>query len=370
MTDPAHINGVPNLNGENWKEWFFMMENHVVLNGLWEVTKDNPIEEEKKEEEKKEEKTKQKMNSAKIRILNTISMDYVDNVMHCTTPHELWMAIKAIYQETGYLRERSLKAALSRFKKYPDQSIEQYMNKLVQIVNELKPIGVTTLEKDVITIALNGLPANYNNLTTVVDHMTVTLTLAEIKISLVHEEVKLNLNVSYMLKEASPVKLADKNKVQCQYYKKLRHILDDCWQFQKDYGKLDTKRSMPKSKGKYKGNKPLNTIRLMALAAELETTNQQNKIIDSGASWHMTRQKDILKVTTIEVFGFAKIFFSLRISPRFLTVGSPEPKRIFFFRKTAPISELFWGLLRAFCSETGGGVGCLYNAIRRPLHVL
>eukprot|EP00963_Diacronema_lutheri_P013671 scaffold2671_cov455-Pavlova_lutheri.AAC.1 len=243
MTDPAHINGVPNLNGENWKEWFFRMENHLVLNGLWEVTMVNPT-----EEEKKEEKTKQKMNSAKIRILNSISMDYVDNVMHCTTPHEVWMAIKAIYQETGYLRERSLKAALSRFKKYPDQSIEQYMNKLVQIVNELKQIGVTTPEKDVITIALNGLPADYNNLTTVLDHMTVTLTLAEIRRSLVHEEAKLNLNVSYMLKEASPVKPADKNKVQCQYCKKLGHVLDDCWQFQKDHGKQDTKRSIHKTK--------------------------------------------------------------------------------------------------------------------------
>jgi len=188
MTDPAHINGVPNLNGENWKEWFFRMENHQVLNGLWEVTKDNPT-----EEENKEEKTIQKMNSAKIKILNSISMDYVDSVMHCTTPQEVWMAIKAIYQETGYLRERSLKAALSRFKKYPDQSNEQYMNKLVQIVNELKQSGVTTPEKDVITIALNGLPVDYNNLTTILDRMTVTLTLAEIRRSTVHEEAKVNL---------------------------------------------------------------------------------------------------------------------------------------------------------------------------------
>eukprot|EP00963_Diacronema_lutheri_P014610 scaffold3316_cov1135-Pavlova_lutheri.AAC.1 len=68
------------------------------------------------------------------------------------------------------------------------------MNKLVQIVNELKQIGVNTPEKDVITIALNGLPADYNNLTTVLDHMTVSLTLAEIRRSLVHEEAKLNLN--------------------------------------------------------------------------------------------------------------------------------------------------------------------------------
>ena len=46
MNDPTQLNSVPLLNGENWKEWFFRMENHLRLNGLWDVTKSEPTKDE------------------------------------------------------------------------------------------------------------------------------------------------------------------------------------------------------------------------------------------------------------------------------------------------------------------------------------
>ena len=71
-----------------------------------------------------------------------------------------------------------------------------------------------------------------------------------------------------------------------------------------------------------------------------------------------------------EEFGFAKIFFSVAISPLNLTVGSPGPKKIFFFRKIAPISKLFLGILCASCSEMGGGIQYLRDTIPHLVHVL
>eukprot|EP00963_Diacronema_lutheri_P006436 scaffold561_cov380-Pavlova_lutheri.AAC.2 len=133
---------------------------------------------------------------------------------------------------TGFVRGRALKSELSKFKKVPEESIEQYLNRLVQIANGLRNIGVTISEKEKVTIVLNPLPAEYNTLTTMLDLVGEVKSFADIRRILVQEEAKLSVNMSYFARNlqataqnplAAP---AQKQKMKCQYCQKIGHEVD------------------------------------------------------------------------------------------------------------------------------------------------
>ena len=169
------------------------MENHLRLNGLWEVTMSEPTNEEKE----RDKSIWEKINSASVRLLQCIQSGYVDNVVTCETPHQVWTSIKQMYEETGYVRERALESHLSKLKKDSEESIKQYLNGLVQVANEPRNIGVTIPEKEKVTIALNSLLAKYNTLTTMLDLVGEVKSFAHISRILVQEEAKLSINMSY-----------------------------------------------------------------------------------------------------------------------------------------------------------------------------
>ena len=303
MNDPTQLNSVPLLDGENWKNWFFRMENHLRLNGLWEVTRSEPTMEEKE----RDKSILEKMDSARVRLLQCIQIDYVDNVVTCETPHQVWTTMKQMYEETGYVRERALKSELSKFKKIPEESIEQYLNRLVQIANGLRNIGVTISEKEKVTIALNSLPAEYNTLTTMLDLVGEVKSFADIRRILVREEAKLSINMSYFTAnhqataQATPAVHAQKQKTKCQYCQKIGHEVDTCRNIMRDFGiegpVVPSKyKSKTKSKPKNQGMQKL----MAAVTSHQPTETNGGWIIDSGASWHITGNKDILEVSTIK----------------------------------------------------------------------
>ena len=83
-----------------------------------------------------------------------------------------------------------------------------------------------------------------------------------------------------------------------------------------------------------------------------------------------TKEEKEKDKTILEVFGFAKIFFSVPKSQRSNFRAKSRTKKIFFFRKITPISELFLEILCARCSEMGGGIQYSRDTIPHVLHVL
>eukprot|EP00963_Diacronema_lutheri_P011921 scaffold1513_cov379-Pavlova_lutheri.AAC.1 len=247
------------------------------------------------------------MDLARIRLLQCIQIDYVDNVVTCETPHQVWTRIKQMHEETGFVRERALKSELSKFKKVPEESIEQYLNRLVQIANGLRNIGVTISEKEKVTIALNSLPAEYNTLTTMLDLVGEVKSFADIRRILVREEAKLSINMSYFARKLQataqnpPAAPAQNQKVKCQYCQKIGHEVDTCRNIMRDYGiegpAVPSKyKNKTKSKPKNQGMQKL----MAALTSHQATDTNGGWIIDSGASWHITGNKDILEVSSIK----------------------------------------------------------------------
>ena len=140
MTDPAAASAVPELNGANWRQWFLRMENYLRIHNLWEVTEN---EQDFKLDENGEVRTEDKLNYGKVQkarclIINCVNSEYSGHITRCETAHQVWTVLKNLYQQTGQQRETELRQKLNKARKHHDQSIDQYINSIVQIVDELR----------------------------------------------------------------------------------------------------------------------------------------------------------------------------------------------------------------------------------------
>lgn len=272
------------------------MENHLILHDLWDMTQEEP----EKSDVEDDKEFQRKLNKAKIRIKNSLTMEYMSHVNQCKTPCEIWKVLQNLYNEKGFLREKDLRSKLSQLKKQSDQTADQYINYLVLIIEELRQIGINLPEQEVATIAMNGLPAEYNNLVTVLEHYHEKLTIAQVRKSLTHEEARLYHGTSFIAKTDYVNKPAKKEKVRCQYCHNKGHVLADCRKFKADHGiTISGPKKKPSNKNK-SAEVEDNVISLMAVTAELTTNDQHTWIIDSGASWHMAGHKEMFKDMSLD----------------------------------------------------------------------
>eukprot|EP00963_Diacronema_lutheri_P007771 scaffold671_cov394-Pavlova_lutheri.AAC.1 len=298
MTDPAGAAAVPELNGRNWRQWFIRMENYLRIYGLWEVTCTEPElnSAEKQEGEEKHKIILQCIQQARCRIINSVNEEYSGHVNHCTTAHEAWKVLKDLYQNSSSMRESELREKLAKTRKRSDQSIDQYMNGIVSIVDELRQVNVDLPEEEVAHTVLDGLPDSYHMIVLILKHHHEKLTMSRIRLSLCYEENYQRKAKAFITQEAEehpqPVAMQQPRSTRCQFCNKPGHTLNQCNRFKAAYppkGISNTDRN----------DKPMS---LMATSAYLETNNHDQWIIDSGASWHMTGHKEYLEVSTLKDF--------------------------------------------------------------------
>jgi len=186
MTDPAGAAAVPELNGWNWKQWFKRMENYFRIHGLWEVTYTKP---DLKSAEKEEEDDKRKIlllciQEARCRIINSVNEEYSGHVNHCTTTHEVWKVLKDLYQNSSSVRESELREKLAKTRKKHDQTVDQYMNGIVPIVDEVRQVNVDLFEEEDAHRILDGLPDNYHIVVLTLKQYHEKLTMTGVRLSL------------------------------------------------------------------------------------------------------------------------------------------------------------------------------------------
>jgi hypothetical protein len=78
-----------------------------------------------------------------------------------TTAKGMWDRLKEAYQETSVANTLRLKSVFNSYKKNPEQSMADHVNKVREMAQELKAIGVTVPKEDIILILLDSLPEDY-----------------------------------------------------------------------------------------------------------------------------------------------------------------------------------------------------------------
>ena len=296
MTDPAGAAAVPELNGRNWRQWFIRMENYLRIYGLWEVSCTEPDlkSAENEEWDEKQKITLQCIQQARCRIINSVNEEYSGHVNHCNTAHEAWRILKDLYQNSSSMRESELRDRLAKTRKKHDQTIDQYMNGIVSIVDELRQVNVDLSEEEVSHAVLDGLPDNYHMVVLTLKHYHEKLTLARVRLSLCYEETYQRKARAFMTQEAEencpPPPVQYNRGPKCQFCHKPGHTLSNCKRFKAAYP----------PKGPANNAHMDSMMSLMAAIGQTPHNENRSWIIDSGASWQMTGEKTHIDVSTAE----------------------------------------------------------------------
>ena len=75
----------------------------------------------------------------------------------------MWKTLKDLYQNSSDQRKLALKDKLRKIKMEKGDTISTYLNKLTTCKDELGSVGITTVDDDMVSLALLNLPKSWNS---------------------------------------------------------------------------------------------------------------------------------------------------------------------------------------------------------------
>ena len=87
----------------------------------------------------------------------------MSNLHGKASPFLMWKALIDLFQSRSDQRKLALKDRLRKIKMEKGDSIPKYLTKFVQCKDELGSVGVTLADKDLVRLALLGLPKSWNS---------------------------------------------------------------------------------------------------------------------------------------------------------------------------------------------------------------
>jgi hypothetical protein len=98
---------------------------------------------------------------ARQMIVMTVSDSQNCYLFEEQTSKGMWDKLKEAYQEVSVANKLRLKSTFNTYKKDPKHNVTQHVNRVKEMVQELKAVGVTIPDEDVILVLLDSLPEDY-----------------------------------------------------------------------------------------------------------------------------------------------------------------------------------------------------------------
>lgn len=96
-------------------------------------------------------------------ILEGVQDHIVSSLHGKDTPFSMWKTLKDLYQNNSDQRKMALKDKLQRIKMEKGNNISTYLNKLTTYKDDLSSVGITTIDDDMVSLALLGVPKSWNS---------------------------------------------------------------------------------------------------------------------------------------------------------------------------------------------------------------
>jgi len=96
-------------------------------------------------------------------ILEGVRDHIVSSLHGKDTPYLMWNTLKDLYQNSSDQRKLVLKDKLRRINMENGDTISTYLNKLTTCRDELGSVGITTVDDDMVSLALLVLPKSWNS---------------------------------------------------------------------------------------------------------------------------------------------------------------------------------------------------------------
>ena len=277
MTSESRIE-IEKLDTDNYGVWRQRMKALLLSKQLWDVI-DGDDEEDKK-----------KSNQVMGLILLHVSDFHLGLADEVATAKGLWEKLEKTFKAKYNARRLLLRQQLNTLRKEPTETIPQYVARAKSIASELKAVGHEPEASEVTLPILQGLPKEYSILVTIIsvakeppsiDDLLPMLLTTEQQVSQESEPAVPVYSAKYNGRNANRRQAQQQpgNQVKfsgkCHYCGKLGHKAKECNTRRRDQLKT-----------------PQRTV---AFGASAQEVYSQDWVIDSGASRHLTADKQQLR---------------------------------------------------------------------------
>lgn len=245
------LEGVSNYN--NWK---FLMKMTLTMEGLWscvEIVEGNVIDPVKDQK-------------ALARICLAVKSSCLQYVRNATTARDAWASLSRVFEDKGIYRRVVLLRKLHHSQYNDFENMGAYIEGLMTLVQQLADIGKVIEDQEIAEILLSGLPQDYDVLVSNLETANVTNTLSSelVRTRLLQEESRKSSNDN----TSDAALITARKMLTCHYCKRKGHVKAKCFKLKKD---------------------KKNTSDQVLLTKKCCTFNEEDWIIDSGATAHMCK---------------------------------------------------------------------------------
>jgi hypothetical protein len=128
-------------------------------------------------------------------IIATLSSTAISYVIGCVSSHDMWIQLKDRFSTITKARIFQMKSELQTIKKGSD-TVSQYLQKIKDARDHLSAAVVYFEDDDIVILALNGLPSDYNTFRCMVRGRDNVLSLEDFRSQLLGEEATLEQTYS------------------------------------------------------------------------------------------------------------------------------------------------------------------------------
>lgn len=283
------------LNGiSNYGNWKFLMRMYLIHEDLWDCIEENSQGVPKVTDERKQQK-------ALAKICLMVQPSSFSHVRNALTGHGAWKNLKSAYEDRGLCRRLGLLRTLFGLKLEQFSDMEAYLLKITDLDQQLRDINAPLDDDFLSVLMLSGLPTDYDPLIMALENSNIKLSSETVKSKLLQENLRRDFDKceesAMFTNRATKGVKKHSTKVKCFICKKTGHYATKC--------------PLKTAKNEKQNNtceKAWNGTLLTAFAVDI---NSNVWYVDSGATCHMTNNKNILQNYVVD-------------TPRLVTVANNQ----------------------------------------------
>ncbi|CAH2103269.1 unnamed protein product [Euphydryas editha] len=303
MSSGGYIVNVPKLKGrENYDDWAFAAKNFLILEGIDVEQIPNTL---SAAEDKK----------AMAKLIMTIDPTLFVHIKTQTNVGDLWNKLKKLFDDSGFTRKISLLRTLISIRLENSESMTSYVNQMVETAQRLRGTGFEIDDEWVGSLLLAGLPAKFSPMIMAIEHSGIKISADVIKTKLLDMSSEIGStdgtdsalwskhrtrsgNTKHqVLNVKKPV--SKEKQIKCYKCKKFGHYKNQCTEMKE---------------------KQMNAFSAAFFNGKF---SMDDWYVDSGASAHMTANKNILsKIKEIE--GKKEIITANQMTVKVLCAGETQ----------------------------------------------
>ena len=292
---------IDKLDSSNWITWKFQMHHLLLAKGLWGYVNGTDVLAAGADAAAQAD-FRQKSQKAFSTIVMAISTSQLYLITSCECPKEAWNALRNHFERETLANKLFLKKQYFRTEMKEGTSMEVHLKHMKEITDRLAAIGAPISEEDQVVTMLGSLPPSYSTLVTALEARVDDVKLNFVQQALIHEEQKRNGQFRHSSGTSSGdqpdsalvgarKKLKPPKPVRCFGCGEVGHFRRNCPRKKQ----LDSRGPAHRAKTATSKCSDSDSDGAFAVSAgSVDSSRMGRWLVDSGASRHMTREKQLL----------------------------------------------------------------------------